>query len=542
MGSDGRRCLRAKLGVVVIAATAVAAACSSGSGSKGSTATTKGATGVSSGPTTTAAPSFNPNGILKYGYDFSAQFSNIDPGKSQSPCSAIVTAPIFDTLIHRDINGKLQPGLATSWDTTVNPNTVTLHLRSGVTFSDGEAFDANAVKTGMLHNKTNTQFSDLQPMTSVDVIDPMTVRLNFTNDQPPVAVLYSLSEIEGEIVAPNHIADASTNPVGAGPMQFVSFSPGSSLVEKANPSYWGKQDDPWHIGGVTFTQVSVGPPEVTALKSGAVDIVAIQPSDYASIKGNSAYGINTQSATDYLQFQFRFTPPFDNVNVRKAVEFAINKAQINQVVQSGLGEVATQPFAKNSPAYDPSLANLYPYDPAKAKAALAAAGLPLPIKVQMAIPGGNIASMADQGAIIQQNLDAVGFDVSIIPIPGNAIASDYYIGGKGNAFAAQRPGEPYPPVQIADQWSTGQFVAKYSKGERPDVTSIINNALNAGTADQVFGLTKQALDIVMNQALDVPIAFSVQVSAYNNSRVGGQVYAQTGVCDIPIMNGIMVKS
>jgi len=542
VGSDGRRCLRAKLGVVVIAATAVAAACSSGSGSKGSTATTKGATGVSSGPTTTAAPSFNPNGILKYGYDFSAQFSNIDPGKSQSPCSAIVTAPIFDTLIHLDINGKLQPALATSWDTTVNPNTVTLHLRSGVTFSDGEAFDANAVKTGMLHNQTNTQFSDLQDMTSVDVVDPMTVRMNFKSEQPPVAVLYNLTGIEGEIVAPNHIADAATNPVGAGPMQFVSYSPGSSLVEKANPNYWGKQDDPWHIGGVTFTQVSVGPPEVTALKSGAVDIVAIQPSDYASIKGNSAFGINTQSAPDYLQFQFRFTPPFDNVNVRKAVEFAINKAQINQVVQSGLGEVATQPFSKNSPAYDPSLANLYPYDPAKAKAALAASGLPLPIKVQMAIPGGNIASMADQGAIIQQNLDAVGFDVSIIPIPGNAIASDYYIGGKGNAFAAQRPGEAYPPVQIADQWSTGQFVAKYSKGERPDVTSIINNALTAGTADQVFGLTKQALGIVMNEALDVPIAFSVQVSAYNNSRVGGQVYAQTGVCNFPIMNGIMVKS
>ena len=96
----------------------------------------------------------NPNGILKYGYDFSAQFSNIDPGKSQSPCSAIVTAPIFDTLIHLDIHGNLQPGLATSWDTTVNPNTVTLHLRPGVTFSDGEAFDANAVKTGILHNAT----------------------------------------------------------------------------------------------------------------------------------------------------------------------------------------------------------------------------------------------------------------------------------------------------------------------------------------------------------------------------------------------------
>ena len=261
----------------------------------------------------------------------------------------------------------------------------------------------------------------------------------------------------------------------------MSYSPGSSMVEKANSTYWGKQADPWHIGGVTFTQVSVGPPEVTALKSGAVDIVAIQPSDYPAVKGNSAYGINTQSAPDYLQFQFRFTPPFDNLDVRKAVEFAINRSQINQVVQYGLGEVATETFSKNSPAYDPSLATVYSYNPTMAHQLLVQSGLPLPIKIVLAIPGGNIASMADQGAIIQQNLDAVGFNVSITPIPGNAIASQYYEGGVGNAFAAQRPGEAYPPQQIADQWNTGQFVAKYSKGERPDVTSIINNALTAGT-------------------------------------------------------------
>ena len=544
MSSRVYRSVPARMGVVVVAAAALAAACSSSS-HKATTATTNGSTGVTSGASTTAAPSFNPNGILKYGYDFSAQFSNIDPGKSQSPCSAIVTQPIFDTLIHQGIKGDLEPGLATSWDTTVNPNTVTLHLRSGVTFSDGETFDANAVKAGILHNATNTQFSDLQDLMKsdpVDVIDPMTVKLNFNSDQPPPAVLYNLTGIEGEMVAPNHIADASSNPVGAGPMEFVSYTPGSSLVEKANPTYWGKQADPWHLGGIDWVQVSVGPPEVTALKSGAVDLVPIQPSDYAAIKGNPSYGINTQSAPDYLQFQFRFTPPFDNLAVRQAVEFAINRSQINQVVQDGLGEVASEPFAKNSPAYDPSLASLYSYDPAKAKQLLQQSGLPLPIKITMAIPGGNIASMADQGAIIQQNLDAVGFNVSIAPIPGNAIASQYYIGGQGNAFAAQRPGEAYPPVQIADQWATGQFVAKYSKGENPQITSIINNALAASDTSQVFSLTKQALGIVMNQALDVPIAFAVEVSAYNTSRVGGQVYAQNQTCNAPIMNGIMVKS
>jgi peptide/nickel transport system substrate-binding protein len=513
---------------MVAAAAVLAAACTS---SSGGSKPTGGSTGGS-----------NPNGVLTYGYDFSSQFSNLDPGKSSSPCSGIVTGPIFDTLIHKDLGGNLQPGLATSWTTTVNPNTVTLHLRPGVTFSDGEPFDANAVKAGILHNAKNTSYSDLQDLTSVDVIDSMTVRLNFRSTTPAVEVLYNLTGIEGMIVAPNHIADAATDPVGAGPMEFVSYNSGSSLVEKANPTYWGKQSLGWHLGQIDFDQVSVGPPEVTALKSGAVDIVAIQPNDYPAVKGNSSIGLNVQNATDYLQFQFRFTPPFDNLDVRKAVEFAINKDQINQVVQSGLGEVATETFFKASPAYDPSIAGLYSYNPTMAHQLLVQSGLPLPVKIQLVIPGGGIASMEDQGAIIQQDLDSVGFSVSIKRILGSDIEAGYYLAGAGNAFAAERPGEAYPPVQLNDQWGTNQFVAIWSKGERPDITKIVLEALDATTTQQAFTLTKQALDIVMNQALDVPIAFAVQLTGYNTGKVGGQVYAQTGVCDAPIMNGITVKS
>jgi ABC-type transport system substrate-binding protein len=524
------------LAVVAVATAAVAAACS---GSSGGSKSTGGATGATSAGATAGT---NPNGTLKYGYDFSAQFTNLDPGKSTGDCDAIVIAPIFDTLIHKDLGGNLQPGLASSWDTTVNPNTITLHLRPGVTFSDGEVFDANAVKAGMLHLQKDTSYSDLQDMTSADVIDPTTVRLNFKSTTPPSEFLYSMTGREGMIVAPNHTADASTNPVGAGPMEFVSYSSGSSLQEKANPTYWGKQAIPWHLGGINFVQVTVGPPEVTALKAGAVDVVAIQPDDYNALKGNPAYGINVQNTTAYLQFQFRFTPPFDNVNVRKAVEYAINRGQINQVVQSGLGEVATQTFFKASPAYDASLASLYSYNPTMAHQLLVQSGLPLPIKIEMVIPGGNIASMEDQGAIIQQDLNAVGFNVSIKRILGNDIEAGYYLAGEGNAFAAERPGEPYPPVQIYDQWGSNQFVAIWSKGERSDITKTILGALNAPTTAQAFQITKQALGTVMNDALDVPIAFAPQLTGYNSGRVGGQVYAQTGVCDAPIMNGIAVKS
>src|SRR5438309_11310699 len=83
-------------------------------------------------------------GILRYGYDFSAQFTNLDPGKSTGDCDAIAIQPIFDSLVHKDLGGNLGPGLAKSWD--IGANTLTLHLQPGVKFSDGETFDANAVK------------------------------------------------------------------------------------------------------------------------------------------------------------------------------------------------------------------------------------------------------------------------------------------------------------------------------------------------------------------------------------------------------------
>src|ERR1700676_1663222 len=144
-----RRGRRIRLLTIGVAATAIAAACSGGGG--GSTSGTSAAGGSGSAGSTAGA---NPNGILRYGYDFSAQFTNLDPGKSTGDCDAIADQPIYDTLVHRDLGGNLLPGLATSWD--ISGNTLTLHLRPNVTFSDGEPFNAAAVVTGLQHNAKNT--------------------------------------------------------------------------------------------------------------------------------------------------------------------------------------------------------------------------------------------------------------------------------------------------------------------------------------------------------------------------------------------------
>src|SRR5436309_13907457 len=262
--------------------------------------------------------------VLRYGYDFSAQFTNLDPGKSTGDCDAIAIGPIYDTLVHRDLGGNPKPGLATSWQ--IGKNTLTLHLRPNVKFSDGETFDANAVKTGLEHLKTNPTYTDLATVTSIDVVDPLTVRITMKTT-PPVLLLYSMLGREGMIIAPNHISEAAKKPVGAGPFVFKSFTPGGSLSLTANPTYWAK--GLYKFDGIDFKQVAVGPPQVTALKSKSIDFVSVQPSDYNGLKSDKSVGIAVQNTTTYMQLQFRFRHPFDNLKVRQAVEFALNRDQLN---------------------------------------------------------------------------------------------------------------------------------------------------------------------------------------------------------------------
>jgi peptide/nickel transport system substrate-binding protein len=261
--------------------------------------------------------------------------------------------------------------------------------------------------------------------------------------------------------------------------------------------------------------------------------------------------VAVQNTGAYLQLQFRFTPPFDNIHVRKAVLYAINKDEINKTVQDGLGEVASQPFAKASPAYNPDIANEYPYDPAKAKQELAAAGTPNGFSFDMVIPGGNITNMERQGSILQQQLAAVGIKANIVRILGSDIATGYYISGRGNAFAAEKLAEAYAPNMISGAYAKDQFVAIWShfapEGPAPmpdllnQLTSMSNEALSTPDLNHAYDLTKQASKLVMDNALEVPIAFAPQMMAYSKATVGGTVHAQTNICDPPDLTGVTVK-
>jgi peptide/nickel transport system substrate-binding protein len=213
--------------------------------------------------------STSASGALRIGFDFSSEFTNsFDPAKSSGNCDAIVTTPIYDTLLHLSPGGALEPGLATSW--SVNGDYITIHLRPGVEFSNGEPFNAQAVKIGLLHDKLNTTLDDLANINAITVDNPLTLTIQFANNTG-IELLEGMTGREGMIPAPDDLNKASSDPIGAGPYEFVSYAPGSELVLKQNPNYWDKSA--YHLKQLDYIQVGVGPPGIAALEANSIDMV-----------------------------------------------------------------------------------------------------------------------------------------------------------------------------------------------------------------------------------------------------------------------------
>jgi ABC-type transport system substrate-binding protein len=489
-------------------------------------------------------------GVLKYGYDFDAQFTGtFDNSKSGGDCDQIMTSFIYDSLIHKDAKGGLVPGLAEKYQLDPPGNKIELWIRPNVQFSDGEPLDGQAVINGLQTNQSNDQLSSVKKVTSMslDPKDPMHVILNYTDDTG-IQLLYAFTGRDGYIMSTKSITSGSADskPVGAGPFELTSYSKGSQASLRPNPHYWDKANT-FKFGGIDFIKVATGPPTITALESGDVNFVRLETDGATQLEKNSKYTVISRPSGAYLQFEFRLkhkdgTPtPFDNVKVRQAIEYALDRTRINDAAQQGLGQVTDQPFPAGNPAHIDALDHYYSYNPTKAKQLLADAGFPNGFSFDMAIPGGGISNMEHQAVEVQQELKKVGIKANIVRILPSAIATDYYQSYKSDAFVAEELASSFPGGSLQSNYSTGEFVALFDKAERPDMTSLVQKAMSQTTIPKAMVYMHQAVEIAVKQALDVPIAFAPQLNAYVKADVTGTVGAQDDICDPPDLSQITVK-
>jgi peptide/nickel transport system substrate-binding protein len=321
---------------------------------------------------------------------------------------------MYDSLLTIDSSAKLQPGLATKWDTSADGKTVTFTLRTGVKFQDGTDFNAEAVKFNIERylkdgGALNQRKSELASVDTVDAPNPTTAV--FKLKKPDATLLATLVDRSGMILSPTAIkkgaSDFSTRPVdaGSGPFSFVEFKPGDHVTLKKNPTYWKKAP---YLDQIIYYYKSDLNATASSLKTGDIDFAySVDAKDVADIKANKDLTYQELASFAFAGIELNHASgPFADPNKAKALALAIDRRQILKNVFFDIGAISYGPISPSHTQFFDSGEKIYDKaDPDKAKQA--ATGFTFTLKVDPSQPS------VQQGQLIQDQLKKAGITVQI---------------------------------------------------------------------------------------------------------------------------------
>jgi peptide/nickel transport system substrate-binding protein len=325
---------------------------------------------------------------------------------------------LYDSLLWLDPDNNLQPALAESYDVSSDGTVYTFHLRHGVTFHNGEPFNADAVVFSWTRGSTSkfTGARSWQYASNVEKIDDYTVKV--TTSEVDATFLSTVAN-NWYMIPPAYFKQVGqdgfdAHPMGTGAFEFVEWVKGDHITMKANPNYWGGAPK---IETVVFKFVPDESTRVAAIQTGEVDIATGLSSDEAtSLLGVKNVQIIKYPGTRvfYIAFNNMTTgknQPTMDPKVRQAMNYAID---VNSIIASLFNGFATPAIGFVSPG-DLGFDNAKPfgYDPAKARSLLAEAGYPNGFKLDMACPAGAYTHFEEVCQAIVGYLGDVGIKVNL---------------------------------------------------------------------------------------------------------------------------------
>jgi peptide/nickel transport system substrate-binding protein len=345
----------------------------------------------------------------------------LDPTLARTFVGRIVFAALCDKLFDIDEKLNIVPQLATGYEWSADNKALTIKVRPGVTFHDGEKLDAAAVKYNIERHKTmagSNRRGELAPVASVDVIDPMTVRLNLSAPFAPLVA--QLADRAGMMVSPKAAQEAGdkfgVKPVCSGPFRFVERVAQDRIVLERYPNYWNKSNV--FLEKVIYTPIVDSTVRLANLKAGQLDLIErMAPSDVAGLKSDSRFRIAKVTEIGYQGITINVgksdlaqkNPLGKDPRVREAFELALDRDGIVQVVMEGEAATGNQWVAPDNAYYAKNMP-VPKRDVAKAKALLAEAGVPNPSFTLMTPTTSDAQKVAQ---VVQAMVKEAGFDVKI---------------------------------------------------------------------------------------------------------------------------------
>ena len=354
---------------------------------------------------------------------------SLDPQDTNDNASYGIEKCMLEGLIGFNAKMEQVPELAEKWDASPDATVYTFYLRKGVKFQDGTPFNAEAVKFNFdrIRNPDNKlkRYSLYKVIKQVDVIDDSTVR--FTLSEPFGAMIATFAHPAGAISSPTAIkkygADYGKHPVGTGPYQFVDWVPGDHITMVKNPDYWDKNNGP-KVDKIIVKPVPEDGTRIAMLQKGDAQFINNVPyPQAATVKDNKDLTlVETPSIYTYWVAMNTQKKPFDNVKVRQALNYAIDKESIIKSVLSGYAHPSDSPLAPGVWGYQS--VSTYPYDPAKAKALLAEAGYPNGFKATLRGASDTTAKQVMEA--IQAQLAKVGIQVEVQSLDAATLSAERF--------------------------------------------------------------------------------------------------------------------
>jgi peptide/nickel transport system substrate-binding protein len=451
--------------------------------------------------------------------------STLDPHVNSVTRDTIFLHALFDRLIERGPDGTLYPGLAKTWEVANDGVTWTLTLRDDVFFHDGTPFNAEAAVYNferIVNPDTKSEYAVFQlgPYESSRAIDEFTLELKMA--KPYGALPVSLATFGLGMVSPKAAKEAGDQfgqrPVGSGPFKFKEWVPQSHVTFVRNPDYnWAspihRVSGPAPLEEVTFRVIPEAATRAAALRSGEVDLADVTAAEYLLFEKDDNYRTQKLLTEGYPPAGLFINTakfPTDDVRVRKALAYAVDRQEVNQVVFEGLAEDADSVVSKFSWAYDPASA-MYSYDPERAKALLDEAGW---------VEGGNgfrqkdgqeltivylsLSGVKNVAEVIQAQLKKVGIKVELL-VQDNPAQQQSAQSGVHNLVWTQWSG--VDPADLAKVYHSSNIGRgwNFAHYNNPELDKLFDEGVSTNDLEERKRIYHRIINILMDDATFIPL-------------------------------------
>jgi ABC-type transport system substrate-binding protein len=464
-------------------------------------------------------------GVIKFGADLATLGGiRFDPTTVASPNDWYYQQYIYDSLLRQAADGSYSPGLAKS-ATVVDPQTIVIELQPNVKFSDKTPLDAEAVKFSIERqiaaNNVGSVRAELYEIASITVDSP--TKLTIALKTPIAGQFYNLlAHGETMVVSPTAAKSGTSldeKPVGAGPFLLKSYTPERSVVFVKNPDYF--QASKIKLAGVELVQVTSTDPQagVNAMLDHIVDAGGVGTLDQVSPLEAGGLKVNIEASdSSFIGVQWcKSQPPFDNLKVRQALNYAVDRNQINDLIYQGKSEPQWATWTQANTLFNPKLKEYYKYNPKKAKQLLKESGVG---NVTFDLYQGPLPEDQRIAEILKQQWAAVGVTANLVAFTN--IVQEFFTDNKAPAGVV--------PLRRGGLDKVTRVLVPGSIGDKcnyddPKLNAMVDTIRKLGGGSKEFQKAWWDLDAyIVKNALHVYVIWAPNITAYDPNRVGNMTY------------------